>query len=289
VSALLDGGAGASLAELLDALPAYHETGRDIWRRLASPGTVRRLLVEPVDFKTLDRLLPRLDLTSIEPLLDTLADSPNRATRRGLLDRLAQAPVELGAMLVARMADPRWYVQRNMLVLLDALPALPAGFSAAPHATHPDWRIRREALKVRLKAPEEREVALEMALDDPEPQVVQLALIAVQQRCSPPVATVLVRRLAARTLGPELRLGAIKALGRSHAPEALEALLGLTDGGRSWLGQRRLLPKSPELVAALLALSSGWSRHPRARSLLAFAGRSADPEIRAAAGLAVAR
>jgi hypothetical protein len=286
VSAVVDQGRVVQVVELLDQLPAYHETGRDVWRHLGSPGVVRRLLTEPADFKTLDRLLPRLDVPALEPMLDTLAESSNRATRRALLDRLARAPADLGPSLVGRLRDQRWYVQRNMLVLLDSLSKLPEGFAPAPYAAHPDARVRREALKLRLKVPADREAGILAGLEDPDAQVAQLALIAAQQGCSSAALAVITRRLTDGTYAEEIRVPGIKALGRSHSPEALDVLLAFTDGGTNWFGRRRLPPKSPELLAALVSLAGGWSRHPRARQVLARAGRAPDPEIRAAAGAA---
>jgi hypothetical protein len=72
-------------------------------------------------------------------------------------------------------------------------------------------------------------------------------------------------------------------LGAVTAPAARDALLHLVDGGRTFLGRRRLAPKSPEVVAALAALFAGWRRDPQARALLALAQKSKDPELRLAA------
>jgi hypothetical protein len=85
-----------------------------------------------------------------------------------------------------------------------------------------------------------------------------------------------------RQLPPDLRIQAIRVLGAAKAPQALDVLLSLADGGRSLFGRQRLLPKSRELLAALTALSSGWGREPRSMAVLARAALSPDPEIRAA-------
>jgi hypothetical protein len=114
--------------------------------------------------------------------------------------------------------------------------------------------------------------------------VTQLALIAAQQELPPGAAAVINRRMAARSFGAEERALAVKLLARSHRPEALDMLLTIADGGRTWFGRRRLRSKSPELLAALIALAGAWSGHPRARALLELAARSNDPEVRAAAG-----
>jgi len=71
-------------------------------------------------------------------------------------------------------------------------------------------------------------------------------------------------------------------LGAARAPEALDELVRLVDGGRTLLGRRRLLPRSRELVAALAALATGWRDEPRALELLALAAVSNDADVRAA-------
>jgi hypothetical protein len=78
----------------------------------------------------------------------------------------------------------------------------------------------------------------------------------------------------------ELRVLAIKVLGRARHPAALAALLGLTDGGTTWRGRPKLPPRSLELFAALMALASGWGADARARAVLALAAASKDPDVR---------
>jgi hypothetical protein len=73
---------------------------------------------------------------------------------------------------------------------------------------------------------------------------------------------------------------AVRALGRARTPEALEALLKLTDGGRTLLRRRKLPPKRPEFLAALTALASGWATDDRALEVLARAAVSKDADIR---------
>jgi hypothetical protein len=236
-----------------------------------------------VDFASLDRLLPRLDLPAIEPLLDALVESPNRTTRRGLLDRLAAPPVDVGKALVARLADPRWYVQRNMLVLLETQPRVPAGFSAAGFLRHEDARVRREAIKLCLKIPAERSAALIAGFRDPDPQVYQLALVAAQMGCPAEAVAALARRLANETAESDQHPLALKLLGSTRSAEAVKVLLRVVDGGRSWYGRRQLAPKSRELLSALEALATGWGGHPGARRVLARARQSADADIREAA------
>ncbi len=190
-------------------------------------------------------------------------------------------------MIVTRLAgDLPWYVTRNLLLILDGLPALPAGFSAAAFIAHADSRVRREAVKVSLKVPAERERALLGALRDPDPRTVRLSLTAVLDDC-PPSALARVTELAGDAAIPsELRVLAIKVLGRAGNTAALTALLELVDGGTNWLGRPKLATRSLELLAALMALAAGWRNDMRAAGLLALAATSNDPDIRNAASSA---
>ena len=162
----------------------------------------------------------RLPLPAFESLLDALAASASRTTRRGLLDRLARAPRELGPGVVARLrGEQPWYVVRNLLLVLDALPALPEGFSSAPFAGHADARVRREALKLALKVSAERERALIGALRDADPRTARLALSAALDNCPAPAVPLVVGVARDSRAASEVRVLAIKVLGRSRHPE----------------------------------------------------------------------
>jgi hypothetical protein len=81
----------------------------------------------------------------------------------------------------------------------------------------------------------------------------------------------------------ELRVLAIKVLGRVRNTAALNSLLQLVDGGTNWLGRQKLATRSLELFAALMALAAGWRNDVRAAALLALAAASNDPDVRNAA------
>jgi hypothetical protein len=80
--------------------------------------------------------------------------------------------------------------------------------------------------------------------------------------------------------GEDSRLLAVTALGRLRHESALDALLHLADGGRSFLLRQRLPPKTRVLIAVLRALSITWPDDPRAAAVLGAAARSSDPELR---------
>jgi len=272
------------LVDLLAVSPPSPDVG-PLWTRVTSPDVVRELAsAEPPDFTTLDRVLPRLPVDGFEPLLDVLGASESRTTRRGLLDRLARAPRELGPVIATRLAgDIPWYVTRNLLLILDGLPALPDGFRAAAFIAHEDARVRREALKVSLKVPAEREPALLGALRDADPRMVRVALTAALDDCPASAMPLITQIVHDGGVASELRVLAIKVLGRVRNVAALTALLEIADGGTNWLGRPRLAARSLELLAALMALAAGWRNDGRASVLLALAAASNDPDIRNAA------
>jgi len=269
-----------------DALhPPVRADVAPLWTRVTSPDVIRDLaMTEPPDFATLDRVLPRLPVAALAPLLDVLADSTSRTTRRGLLDRLTRSPRELGSIIATRLTgDVPWYVARNLLLILDGLPALPEGFSTASFIAHEDARVRREALKVSLKVPAERERALVGALRDDDPRTVRLALTAALDDWPAPALPLVTQIAVDPTAGSELRVLAIKVLSRMRNTAALSALIQIVDGGTSWLGRAKLAPRSLELLAAVMALAAGWPNDMKAAALLALAAASADPEVRSAA------
>lgn len=283
VDRMVSGDQFSRLLELLEGAPAGG-TAKTIRVRIFNIDAVARLLTGPQpDFALIDRLVQVVGTAAAAPLLDALATADVRAVRRALLDRLSKMGERILPELLPRLNDQRWYVVRNLLGLLDDLPALPAGFSPATFRTHSDPRVRRQALKLELKHPAEREQALRAALTDPDPQTLHLALMATQI-IDPPASTVpLLLQLARNeSLPSEDRVLAIRALGRSGAPEALLVLVDLTDGGRTLLGRAKLPAKSPELIAALQALAAGWGTDDRATAVLARAAQSADADVRAA-------
>jgi hypothetical protein len=283
VDRLLDEGRLLPLLAVLRQWPADHGEARVVWERVATPDMVRRLVAkEPVDFAILDELVPRVGVPAADPLLDALAVAESRSTRRGLLGQLVRLGAGIGPLVVARLDDERWYFTRNLLALLEDIPAVPEGFSPARFTLHSDARVRWQALKLQLKLPAERDQALITALKDEDPRTLRLALslLVVLQGVPDAALPLVVGRATDRALAPDLRVLAIRALGYTTEPAAFETLLRLTSGGKTILGKEKLPPKSPELLVALAALAARWSGDPQARATLARAAVSTDREIR---------
>ena len=204
------------------------------------------------------------------------------STRRLVLDRLTQLGPVVADSAIERLQDPRWYVQRNMLKLLGDLEQPVAGFRPVHLLEHDDARVRREALRVLLRDTEARGHAIVRALADPDDRMVRTALTSALQGC-PDAAVTAVVSLVKGGQSQDHRVLAIRVLGASGVPQALDVLLGLTEPRQ---GVFRLKPpaKTPKYLAALAGLSR-FAADPRARAILQRAAESGDPEvIRAASG-----
>jgi hypothetical protein len=274
-------GQTAALVALVSSPPDGAEaTTQEVLARVVHPSNVSALLTsEPLDIESLDSVLPFMTPEGYEVVLGALASAESRATRRKLLDRLAKARCDLTAAVGAWLEDDRWYVQRNMLVLLERFGRLPEGFSIGDWTTHPDARLRSEAIRLQLAIRGEREAAIRTALWDGDSRVIRVGLGALSQDGSPELASRVVQIAVARELDDEIRLSAVAVLGRLRQPEALDALLHLADGGRTLFGRQRLAGKTPLLVAVIRSLAESWFTDSRAAAMLAVAAASSDTEL----------
>ncbi len=280
----INAGQLSGLLELIVSPPEGTQAGADVLlARLTRPENLKGLFAsDDVDLSGLDHLLPRLSVEAFEPLFEALCSSPSRTVRRRLLDSLSRTQVDIVPLVVARLNDDRWFVQRNMLMLLTRRGHLPATFSVVPWTQHPDTRVRSEAIRLQLSLPHERDLGVDAALNDPDPRIVHLGLTAIHE-CPPHLVERVIDLALASDLGEDSRLLAVNALAHEQRDDVLGALLQMSVGGRTWFGRTRLQPKTPVLVAVVRALAATWSDDSRASGVLVAAARSADREIRQAA------
>jgi HEAT repeat protein len=278
LSRMTSAGELPELVGMLDTAPEGSRFAAAAWDFVCAPDSVRSLLAAgPNGSAALDRLVERMGDDAVAPLMDEMAESKTRVVRRAALDRLGRLGAPAAAEAVRRLTDARWYVVRNLLLILQEAGA--EGFSPAPFLRHDDARVRREAYKLAFRIPDERPRALSHALPHPDELVVRGALGECAADCPPAVLPLVCRRADDAATDPELRLLAIRVLGSARDAAAVQTLLHMVDGGRSWLGKPRLASPAPAMLAALAALATGWADHPSAAPLLAIALRSTHPEV----------
>ncbi|TVP57105.1 MAG: hypothetical protein EA351_06575 [Gemmatimonadales bacterium] len=262
---------------LSEAAPPDSRAAREIEEFLVTPEQLRVLLSgDDVDDASLAAMVNRLGDHALDPLFDRLAGSESRTIRRKIFDCLTAMGERVSGTVMSYLEDPPWFVQRNMLALLQRMPALPHGFSPLQHLAHEDARVRREALPLALRVPGARDEALRLALDDPDERIVRMALLELQEDVPASVLPVLVEKGLREPRFPELGSLAARALGGSEGDAARDALVDRCREGR------QLAPGDPTLLSALVALASGWGHDPAVQEVLDLAGRSTDPRIRAA-------
>lgn len=214
------------------------------------------------------RLLSRLGSESLEKILGVIADEPDMATRKALVDALAESAAGFVPELARWVVDPRWYLVRNVVYVLGrtrdpaALPAI------ARAARYPEARVRRESIRALDTMPDPRVVDLLIgALADDDAANVQLAARALGSRgvrsaVRPLQEVALGEGGGNRELGP--RAEAIEALGRIGDPSSVPVLESLTrPRGLMGLGRsRELIPVAKSALQAIAARGATGSAPP---------------------------
>lgn len=212
-----------------------------------------------------ERLLGTLGGIAIDPLLEMLADEPDMALRKSLVDLISSAARDHIAEVGERITDARWYFVRNVVSILgstrhaDALPYLDRT------ARHADARVRRESIRALAGIADPRAPGLlRLALDDADAGNVQLAARYLGKlRLADAVPALLT---VARGEGPgnreyAARAEAIEALGAIGSLEALPGLHAIA-GWRLLAGQRsrELAAVAAAAIVAIEAVSGGGAR-----------------------------
>jgi hypothetical protein len=273
----------APLLALLETVPREDPIAQVLRSRVYHPQTVRSLVnASPVDLEALDRLIPATGIEAAPALLDGLAESRERRVRLRILDLLTRYGAAVAPLAIERIEGMPWYVQRNLLSLLNRLPDVPEEFSAEGLLHHRDPRVRHEAIALAINDPLLRDRGLAEALESSHEPTLRLGLTTLTERCEPEFVPRLIHLTAELNLEMELRVLAITALASVSDPVVLRVLRRLVvASGITALG--RLAPKSEPMLAALRGLATHWHGHPKVLQLLETANESKDPEIRDAA------
>jgi len=286
IDTMLQRGDHLRVFTLMSGAPTESRAAGSLWRQLASPEQLRAALRETqIDFSLVEHLVGRLRLAAAEPLLDALEASESRTVRRRLLDLITQLGPEVATLIFERLPDERWYVVRNMLMLLADVGAECVDVGTT-YARHADPRVRREALRLLVQTPSAREAAICSGLEDTDERVLRIALQAAAERCPLSAVPILQRRAADGTLGAEMIANIVAVVASVRRTEVLEWLMECAVGaGRSGLfGRPRLAPKSPTMLAALSGLAHHWAHGRGVGAVLALALGSNDPDIRSTVG-----
>ena len=266
----------AQLLDMLDAAPdqAMSET---VWGHLFARDTLRDLLfADRFDHGLVLRIVRRNGVAAVAPLLDAVEANEDPKVRERLHADLASIGEAIGPFVVERLAGARPGTQRELLVLLGRLPALPKEFEATDYLHHVDASVRREAVKLMLKQPATRDATLLRALADSDERTVYMALQAALEKCPRSGVDLVRSRLQRGELAPAARPLAVRVAATVRTPETLKWLLSRVLTRSKWLKRPKLVASSPEMHAALAAIAVGWPNDPAAAPVLALAAKTKE-------------
>jgi hypothetical protein len=297
-----DGGIGR-LMDLIEGAP-HRDTADAVLRHLSNKGTLRRLLnAERVDLALVERFVKHVGSDALPDLLEAAEETSDAKTRDRLYDVSAQFEAKVASPAARRLAEVskgggRAMAQRDLLALLGRVltseTPLPPEIDFRRFLRHADAHVRREAVKLLLRSPK-RDEALIAGLADADGRIVYLALTAAHERCSREGIALIRGRVERGELDGSLRALGIRAVATQRTPDTLRWLIGRVVVKSRILRRDRLLPTTPETLAALAAIGAGWRGDHEAAAVLALALRSRVPEVReavkghAAAAMPVAR
>jgi hypothetical protein len=179
-------------------------------------------------FELVPLLVERMGPTAVPHLLDVLARTENRRMRFRLLDLLGKVGHAVARDATALLADGRWYVVRNMLLLLRRVGDERSIPAVRRCVEHPDLRVRLEAIHTLFAF--DREVPrglLRRALHDPDLRQAEAAMeLAGKYGIAEAVEPIVDYLRAWDPFGKRraVRLKGIRALAAIGNPAALEGL-----------------------------------------------------------------
>jgi hypothetical protein len=226
IRAIRELAADPSQAERRQPLDEFVEQLADA-RTLAALVAASRLPGGP-PFVQVQSLVLALGASAAHGLLEALAAEPDRARRL----RLIELAASLGPAIVPEtrrlLADPRWYVVRNMVLLLRRVHDKTAMSEILRCADHPDLRVRLEAIRALFafdtKVPRD---LLARTIHHPDPRLAEAAVLLSGQHGITQATDLLLEILLGWDfLGRRrsLRLKALRALADLADPAVLPRL-----------------------------------------------------------------
>jgi len=275
------------LLELLAGAP-NQEMPEAIVKHLVDGRTLERLLgADRIDFPVVQQFVRLTGVIGVPGLLEAAERTTETKSRERLYEMVAQAGPAAVSPAARRLAEAsqgggRAVAQRELLMLLGRLMTpempLPIEVDLKRFLRHDDAHVRREAVRLLLRGPK-RDDAMLAGLADVDGRIVYLALNAAQERCPREGVTLIRGRVERGELDASLRALGIRVVAMLRTPDTLRWLIDRATT-RSLLRRRKLLPTTPETLAALTAICGSWRQDPDAAEVIALAGRSKIPEVR---------
>jgi hypothetical protein len=281
MSALCKSGRANLLLDLVERAPDA-DAGAPVWEFLLGERILDTLLSQQrVDLPLVGRFARRIGIPAAPALLAAISAYEDAKIRMQFYDLLESLGDAVGPALSERIPAASPTLQRELIALIGRLAVIPAKFSAAAYLLNPDALVRREAVRLLLRDPSGRNEAVMAALSDADDRVVFVGLTAAQEKCPPGAADLIKYRVDRGELDSQLRTMGIRVVAQQNSPEILTWLLGFVISETRWSRRPKLLPSTPEMLAALSMIASMWGDDPAAAAAIKLAEQSKDAEVRA--------
>ena len=278
---LCKAGRASVLLDLVERAPSADAVA-PVWEFLSKQGLLESLLGQPrLDMPLITRLVRRMGINAAPTLLGAALLIDDAKARSQFYDLLQSFGDEIGEAVAARITDAPPHIQRELLSLLGKLTALPAGFSPRTLLNSPEPLVRREAVRLLLRSPSERDETIMSSLSDTDDRVVFAGLTVAQERCPPAGIKLIRQRVDKGELDSQLRTMGIRIAAQQHNAETLAWFLGFVVTEAHWPRRPKLKPSTPEMLAALSVIAANWRTDPAAETALELAEQSKDAEVRA--------
>ena len=278
---LCKAGRAEVLLDLVERAPSV-EAGAPVWEFLQGKRILDDLLQQPrVDMPLVARFAKRIGVGAAPTLLSAAAVFDDAKIRAQFYDLVQSAGDQVGAAVAERIPDSPPAMQRELLGLLGRIGTLPPGFSAINYLASDEPLVRREAVRLMLRDPAERDETIMGALTDTDDRVVFAGLTVAQERCPSAGIELIKQRVDRGELDSQLRTMGIRIVAQQRTPETLGWLLSYVVTEAHWSRKPKLRPSTPEMLAALSVIVAYWGNDPAAAPVITLAERSRDPEVRA--------
>ena len=269
------------LLDLVERAPNA-DAAAPVWDFLVAERTLDSLLGEErVDLPLVGRFARRIGAPAVPSLIAASIVYEDSKTRTQFYDLIESLGEDVRAHVSARIGNASHVVQRELLAFLGRLGGPNDGFSAASYLASPDPLVRREAARLMLRDPATREKTTLTALADADDRVVFVGLTAAQEKIPAGAADLMRRRVDRGELDAQLRTMCIRIIAQQRTPQTLAWLLGHVLTEARWQRRPKLRPSTPEMLAALSMIATGWRNDPAAATAIGLAEHSKDSEVRA--------
>jgi HEAT repeat protein len=230
------------------------------------------------DIDSCRALLQALPVGILPHLVSALGDLAHFPPRRLACNILAERGADRVDAIGNGIFDKRWYVIRNVALVLGNIGGPRSATYLEKVVSHPDERVRREVIEALIRMePEHSNALLRRALDDPRFELRVLALQALARRRDAATAEAALERIrgsAFRRLEPTEQKEWLGALARIQGDDALPTFKKL-------LGGFALFDRSAkQRLEGLAVLALGEAESPGVVAYLEELSRGKNERIR---------